>query len=176
MDSNITTETSQTPAIQLGWDCGNNIFLLNDEKDAEERMYRVINMKGLVKLDTRREEISKRVYETLGLRLEFPKDDVYTPVLSTTENAVILTKFYKKMTVEKTVAELEFALNHNLEFTFGSVPETLTSEQIQEVCDRLNIDGGIYVNTIKEGSYNHIIFYKGTPDNKIGNYIGNTIR
>lgn len=36
MDSNITTETSQTPAIQLGWDCGNNIFLLNDEKDVEE--------------------------------------------------------------------------------------------------------------------------------------------
>lgn len=35
MDSNITTETSQTPAIQLGWDCGNNIFLLNDEKDVE---------------------------------------------------------------------------------------------------------------------------------------------
>lgn len=28
MDSNITTETSQTPAIQLGWDCGNNIISL----------------------------------------------------------------------------------------------------------------------------------------------------
>lgn len=75
MDSNITTETSQTPAIQLGWDCGNNIFLLNDEKDVEERMYRVINMKGLVKLDTRREEISKRGYSNEVLQEDDSRKD-----------------------------------------------------------------------------------------------------
>ncbi len=73
-------------------------------------MYQVINMKGLVKLDTRREEISKRVYKTLGFQdWEFPKDDVYTPVLSTTENAVIL-RILQEDDSRKTVAELEFAL------------------------------------------------------------------
>ncbi len=39
-------------------------------------MYRVLAAKGLVKIRHPTEEISKRVYETLGLRLEFPKDDV----------------------------------------------------------------------------------------------------